>query len=64
MDPTRCNRRGELRGITLEGTLEVLHDRVVVGSGEGGITLRRPRPINYTIEISLEVIYDTSPTYL
>jgi hypothetical protein len=38
--PTRCNRQGELGGITLDGfTLEVLHDSVVIGSGEGGITL-------------------------
>ena len=32
--PTRCNRQGDLGGITLEGfTLEVLHDRVVIRSG-------------------------------
>ena len=50
--PTRCNRQGDLGGITLEGfTLEVVHDGVVIGGGEGGITLRNPRPFSYTIEI-------------
>ena len=38
--PTRCIRQGKLEGITLDGfTLEVLHDGVIIGSGEGGITL-------------------------
>ena len=40
--PTRCNCQGGLGGITLRGsTLEVLHDRVTIRSGERGITLRK-----------------------
>jgi hypothetical protein len=38
--PTRCIHQGEPGGITLDGfTLEVSHDSVVIGCGEGGITL-------------------------
>jgi hypothetical protein len=57
--------QGELGGITLDGfTLEVLHDRVIFGGGERGITLGKPHLTCYTIEISLEVDYGASPSAL
>jgi hypothetical protein len=57
--------QGELGGITLDGfTLEVLHDRVIIRSGERGITLGKPHLMCYTIEISSEVGHEASPSAL
>ena len=65
MDSTRCNRQGELGGITLDGfTLEGLHDRGIIGGGGRGITLGNPQPINFTTKITSGVRYEVSPSAL
>ena len=57
--------QGELGGITLDRfTLEVLHFKVIIGSGERGITLSNPHPMCYTTEVSSEVGYEASPSAL